>query len=275
MDYYRYDIKVKEEKSSEVVLAILSQLPFDTFEEHANGIAAYIPATEIDEELELSLNNYSQQFSFSWEKTFIPYQNWNVLWESNFEPIQVEQFCGIRANFHPPFQNVKHEILIQPKMAFGTGHHATTYMMLQMMEKETFQQKKVLDYGCGTGILAIMAAFLGAKAIDAVDIEAAAYENSLENIQINQAPNIQVFHGTLDQIVATNYDCILANINRNVILNSFPALYTKLVPGGSLLVSGFIQEDETLLRTEAQKHGFTTEQQLKRADWICLKLSKP
>lgn len=274
MDYFRFSIIVEEE-IKEVVLAFLSQLAFDTFEETTSGIEAFVSAENADEALESSLNVLGQQFSFSWEKHFIPYQNWNELWESNFEPIQVGHFCGIRADFHPPFQQVEYEVVINPKMAFGTGHHATTFMMLQMMEKESFFQKKVLDYGCGTGILAIMASFMGASQVDAVDIEEPAFENTLENIQINQAANIEVFHGTLDQITATNYETILANINRNVILNSLPALYKKLVPGGILLVSGFLAKDEKRLRSEAQEYGFVIDRQLKEADWICLRLLKP
>lgn len=273
MDYYKYEIKVEEE-FLELLLAFLSQLPFDTFEETGTGINAYIPAKVTNNALEARLQDLTKQISFNWSKHFIPYQNWNEIWESNFEPIQVGQFCGIRADFHPTFHGVQYEIIINPRMAFGTGHHATTFMMLQMMETAQFQDKKVLDYGCGTGILAIMAAFLGASSIDAIDIEEAAYENTLINVEINKASNIQVFHGTLPQIEGTNYDTILANINRNVILNSLPALYKKLVSGGSLLVSGFVQEDETLLRAEAKKNGFAPDQQLKRADWICLRLIK-
>lgn len=273
MNYYKYSIKVAEDLR-EVVLAFLSQLPFDTFAEVPEGIEAFIAEKNTKAELEVELNSLASQFSFEWKKEQIPDQNWNALWESNFEPIQVGGFCGIRADFHPPLQEVEYEIIINPKMAFGTGHHATTHMMLQMMEHENFQDKQVLDYGCGTGILAIMAALLGARTIDAVDIEEASYENTLENMRINQVDNIQVFHGTLAQISGTDYDSILANINRNVILESLPALYDKLVSNGNLFVSGFLAKDEKLLRTEAQKHGFIIDRQLSKTDWICLKLLK-
>ena len=273
MDYFKYDITVEVSKR-EIVLAFLSQLSFDTFEESATGINAFIPANLVNDELENALSGLSQQYSFEWKKEFIPYKNWNAVWESNFEPIQVGNFCGIRADFHPPFAQVAHEIVINPKMAFGTGHHATTFMMLEMMEKEDFTNKKVLDYGCGTGILAIMAAFLGANDIDAVDIEEPAYENTLENIQINKTPNIKVYCGTLDRITATHYDCILANINRNVILDSLFALYEKVKTGGSLFVSGFLKKDEPLLKTKAQQQGFTISSQLEKADWVCIKFLK-
>ena len=269
-NYYKYIIRIENEMH-DIILAFLSKLDFDTFEETKQGINAYLPEALSDPSVEERLQELQQQFGFQWTKEWIPYQNWNKEWESNFQPILVDQFCGIRANFHAPMTEVKYEILIHPKMAFGTGHHDTTYSVIQMMRDLNFIKMKVLDYGCGTGILAILANKMGATMIDAVDIELPAYENTLENAQINNTHNIQVYHGTLDNVLDSAYDIILANINRNVILSSLPALYKKLKLGGVLLTSGILFEDASLVQKTAEKIGFTTDDRLNRGDWVSYK----
>ena len=271
MNYFRYEIVVNPE-IAEILLAFLSELPFDTFEETAKGLNAFLPDKGGQQEVEAQLLQLKERFDFSWSAHQIPYQNWNASWESSFETIIVGSFCGIRADFHEPLSGLQHEIIINPKMAFGTGHHATTYMMIQMMEKLDLAGTKVLDYGSGTGILSILASKMGANMVDAVDIETQAYENALENIQANNADHIQVVLGTLDNVLDTGYHVILANINRNVILDSLPTLYNKLNPGGILLISGVLKEDEKLLLDSTAVHGFHLESQLQRDEWVCIQL---
>ena len=170
--------------------------------------------------------------------------------------------------------NIDHELLINPKMAFGTGHHETTFLMMQRMADINFQGKKVLDYGCGTGILAILASKLGANPIDAVDIEEPSYHNTIENAQFNKVENINSIWGTLDHITASNYDIILANINRHVILNSLETLFEKLTINGHLLLSGILEEDGDLVLAAAKNAGFYMYQKHQRGNWLCLWVRK-
>ncbi len=273
MNYWQYKISV-EPRQSDILLAFLSELPFDTFEETEVGFNAYISEKEDVVNIEATLSNIQDRHSFTYEKEIIPHRNWNAEWEASFQPVKVLNFCGIRADFHLPMQDVKHEIIINPKMAFGTGHHETTFMMIQAMRELSFRGAKVLDFGCGTGILAILASKLGASIIDAVDIEREAYDNTLENAQINNVDNIQVYHGTLDVILDSAYDVVLANINRNVILDALPVLAEKIKRNGVLLLSGILQEDRLIIETFADDFRFTVDERLTRGNWACLKLLK-
>ncbi|MEM6966395.1 MAG: 50S ribosomal protein L11 methyltransferase, partial [Bacteroidota bacterium] len=214
------------------------------------------------------------RFPFFYQKKLIKYQNWNAIWESNFKPIVVGTFCGIRADFHSPLTEVQHEIIINPKMAFGTGHHETTWMMIAAMKKLDFSEKKILDYGCGTGILAILVSQLGAEKIDALDIELPSYENTIENAAINRIQNIEAIHGTLPKIQHLTYDIILANINRHVILENLSTLHNMLPIGGTLLISGILNTDKSLVQHSAEKAGFTYESINDKNNWICMQLKK-
>jgi ribosomal protein L11 methyltransferase len=274
MNYIVYRLKAQAD-IAEILVAFLGEMPFDTFEESEEGVNAYIPEKEDSEDILQQLKDLQSRFAFEFIRAEIPHQNWNELWESNFESIQVGNFCGIRADFHPAFDQVTHELVINPKMAFGTGHHATTFMMIQLMEDMKWQDKKVFDYGTGTGILAILAAKLGANDIDAVDIEDLSYENTIENAQRNQVSGIEVYLGDLSVVTNQGYDIILANINRNVILESLSALYEKLKEGGEILFSGILAVDKALLLESAEKQGFTLQQSLQKGDWIALKMQKP
>ncbi len=272
MDYHRFTFSTKE---PELLLAFIQDLPFDSFEVEENILQAYIPSKNHSEKIQQALDSLKEQMTFTYQHTLIPYQNWNAVWESNFSPIRVQDFCGIRADFHPPFDPpVTHEIHIQPKMAFGTGHHATTWMMIDQMANLDFKGKKVLDYGCGTGILAILAEKMGASAIDAVDIEPPAVENTLEHLTLNTCTQITTYEGTLDQLANNQYQVILANINRNVILASLTTLYTQLEKDGYLLISGFIQADTDLLQESTLQQGFTVKEIQTREKWICMVLNK-
>ena len=288
MNYYSFEITTPQydEEKGDVITALLSDLPFDTFEDTGHCLKAYISEDNWTQDIENQLVELSKTLDFQFEKTFIPYQNWNVLWESNFEPIRIDDFVAVRADFHPPTvdengnQSVQFDLVINPKMAFGTGHHETTYMMMQLMQDIDFKGKKVLDYGCGTGILAILASKLQAEYIEAVDIEAASFENTIENCAINDVKNIKPFEGTLEVIEATDFDIILANINRNVILDSLFSLKNKLNvtangvrQAGVLLISGFLKEDETVMREAVLKNGFKIINTIQRGNWLCMRLN--
>lgn len=273
MDYYKFEFQTQPQ-NSEMLIALLGQLPFDAFDEKDEGFDAFIPFKDYSDEVETGILEFKNLFEFTHEKTIIKYKNWNALWESNFETIVVGDFCGIRADFHSPLAQVKHEIIINPKMAFGTGHHETTWMMIAQMEHLDFKDKTVFDYGCGTGILAILASQRGAKYIDALDIELPSYENTLENSRINNIENIQSIHGTLNKTKENTYDIILANINRHVILESFSALNNMLPKDGILLISGILLSDETLVQNAALENGFQVIEINRKNNWICMYLKK-
>ncbi len=270
MDYIRYSIQSSPE-TAEIMTAFLGELPFDTFEETEIGLDAYIPLKEDTSEIEEHLLRLNALFPFKYSKETIKHQNWNQIWESNFQPVVLEGFCAVRADFHAPFENVEHEIIINPRMAFGTGHHATTYMVMEFMKEIDFKNKKVFDYGCGTGILAILAAKMGCNNIDAVDIEEPAYVNSIENAEYNGTPEIKFFHGTLEAVPVRTYDIILANINRNVILDSLPSLHQRLNPGGILFTSGFLAQDKDMVFEAHLKNGFLAMEHKKQGKWIAAK----
>lgn len=272
MDYYCFRITV-DTTLVEPVIAFLSDYPFDTFEESEIGLSAYIPVDKWTEEIEQGVDDLAQRFAFQYVRQHIPHQNWNAVWESNFSPIVIDNFCIIRAEFHDPQPQITHDILIRPKMAFGTGHHATTYMMMKAMENINFSNARVLDYGCGTGILAILAEKLGATDIEAVDIEKEAFENTEENAVLNDCTSIHPFHGTLDVIQSSNFGIVLANINRNVILDSIAPLYAKLSANGYLLASGLLIRDKELVINAFVEQAYTFEKGWERGDWCCLLFS--
>ena len=274
MNYYHFSITV-EPGQREIALAFLSELPFETFEETDTGLEAYIRADAYTPAVQKQLEGITQRLGLAWEQKEVPYQNWNKAWEAAFQPIRVDGFCGVRATFHEPMQGVEHEIVIDPEMAFGTGHHATTYMMIEAMRDTALAGKTVFDYGCGTGILAILADQMGAAAIDAVDIEEPAYERTLANAERNDAVRIKTYLGTLEAVPHQAYGFILANINRNVILDSLPTLYDRLEAGGQLLVSGILITDQDMLAQESVRAGFELQGTAQRGDWSCLRFMKP
>jgi len=275
MNYLCFSISTRDEEVRGILIATLSDLGLESFQEEDDALHVYHPAEHFSVEQEQGIRELLRTYSLPMERTTIKDQNWNELWESNFEAILVGNFCGIRADFHPPLTEVKHEIIINPQMAFGTGHHATTYMMIELMAGLAFRDRKVLDYGCGTGILAILAHFLGGSPIDAVDIEAAAYENTLDNARRNQAEDIRVLHGTLESVVDAGYSIVLANINRNVLLDTLPALRKKVQSEGHLLVSGILHSDQELIERAAAEAGFAPEQKRERDGWIAMQFSRP
>ena len=273
MDYWKYILRVNPE-TSDILVAYLAEAPFDTFEETEGGLNAYLPAAAGQTEAELQLNELQKQFDFVWDKTFIPGQNWNEIWESNFHPVIVGDFCAIRADFHEPIPDMKLELVINPKMAFGTGHHETTWQCIAAMEQLPIAGNKILDFGCGTGVLAILASRLGASGVEAVDIEEESYLNTMENSTVNGVDNVIARCGTLEAVQGRDFDGILANINRNVILDTLPELSNLLVPGGWLLVSGILLQDESIVTDAAAGVGLERKQKTERGNWLCMEFRK-
>ncbi len=265
----------KIQSNSEILLGLLTAFPFESFEEHEGYMIAYIPEDECDPETHNDIHNTINRFEIEYEVETIQPQNWNALWEANFEPVVVDDFCVVRAEFHEKPENIQYDIVINPKMAFGTGHHETTYMMMAAMRDLDIKGKSVFDYGCGTGILAVLASKMGSGPIDAIDIEEESYENTLENASLNNVNNIMVACSDLEHFDAKKYDVILANINRNVLLNSAQELYNRLIPGGILLISGILDVDEKLVSDTYLNSGFHIDKVDSKGYWKCIILNRP
>ena len=215
----------------------------------------------------------SNEFKITYSKKEIEQVNWNAAWEKNFHPIEVDQKCVVRAPFHSK-ANVDYEIVIEPKMSFGTGHHETTYMMLQYMLETDFQGKTVLDMGCGTAVLAILAEFRGASKIDAIDIDSWCYKNSLENIERNNCKNIKTFLGDVSLLENKKYQIIIANINRNILLKDMESYCFSLENEGQLFLSGFYNEDLNLIIATCTKFNLTFVDKIERNNWVAAKFKK-
>lgn len=267
--YHSYTIK----STSEAIIGLLSVYPFESFEEQEDQIIAYIAEDACDDVTKKEIDNSISTFGAEYTIEIIKPQNWNAIWESSFEPVIVDEFCVVRADFHERIDNVTHDIIINPKMAFGTGHHETTYMMMAAMRDMDIKNKTIFDYGCGTGVLAILASKLDSGDIDAIDIEEESYENTIENSRINSVTNINVKCSDLQNFPSKSYDIILANINRQVLLDSADELKSRLNAEGTLLLSGILEDDEQLISDRYISAGFTIEHVYSRGYWKCIKLS--
>jgi len=263
-NYTEITISAEEESIRELLIAQLSAIGYEGFEESDTMLKAFIPEADFSE---IKLDNLFNKYSLRYSKSIIKKQNWNELWESNFKPIQVDDFVGIRAGFHSPFENVAHQIVITPKMSFGTGHHATTYMVMQMMRELDFTGKSVFDFGTGTGILAILAEKLGATKILAVDNDDWCIENALENILINGCQCIDIEKIT-HPVFGQKFDIILANIDKNIILGNLHSLREGLATGGQLLLSGLLVEDENDILVACPSLSLRHKQTIERNGWI-------
>ena len=275
MNYIEYDFTVSPtEMGAEILMAELAEVGFDSFEDTPTGIKAYIPKDSWNEQILEDIYLLSNpEFTISYQITEIEQVNWNEEWEKNFSPIVVEDLCTVRANFHP-VPNTRYDIVITPKMSFGTGHHETTYMMLQQLLPLSLEGTKVLDMGCGTGILAIMAALRGAHDITAIDIDPWCVENATENVQQNDCSFITIKEGDVSLIAGEQYNLILANINRNILLSDIPAYTQALLPQGLLLVSGFYEEDLPAIKEKCQEEGLTYLSHIERNRWVSAKFQR-
>jgi len=254
---------IANEYQQEELIALLDDYNPSGFEQTDETVKAYFAEDDFaKDQIQKVLEGYDYSFSEVEE------QNWNAVWEQNFHPVIVEDFCGVRAHFHEPLGQVEHEIIITPKMSFGTGHHATTYMMIQQMRHLDFSGKTVFDFGTGTGILAILAEKLGAASVTAIDVDDWSIENAKENFERNDCHKIDF---SLTSILpAILFDVVLANINRNVILNYIGQLPQVVKQGGLLLLSGLLVADEPIITTAAEENGFRFQKRLERAGWISL-----
>ena len=272
--YIAYDFNVSpKEPATEMLIAQLGYVGFESFVEQDYGVTAYIQKQEWNSKiLDDVFLLHSNEFNITFEHNEIAQTNWNEEWEKNFNPIQVDDLVSIRAPFHTN-ASLQFDIVIEPKMSFGTGHHETTHMMVQHLLALDLDTKKVLDMGCGTGILAIFAEMKGAKPIDAIDIDSWCYENSLENIQRNNCNHITVYEGDAS-LLKEKYDVIIANINRNILLSDIKTYTDCLNENGVLLLSGFYKEDIAIIEDEVTKHGLTFETMIQKNNWVALKYVK-
>lgn len=272
MNYIEVSVTVDpKEQGSDVLIACLSDLAYESFTETAAGFNAYIREEEYsEEETALALGDFNDIFQISFSSKVIPQQNWNKEWESNFQPIDVDGKCYIRAPFHEKKEGFELDVVIEPKMSFGTGHHDTTRLMIKILLLLNVKNKSLLDMGCGTGVLAIVASMRGADPLLAVDIDEWSYENTLENLARNNINNTTVNKGDAQILEGKIFHTILANINKNVLLKDIAVYKTSLENGGNLVLSGFFETDIPEIRAEAEKHGLKYEERYTSNQWAAL-----
>lgn len=266
MNYIQLKINVSNEVLQELVIALLTNINFDGFETNENYILAYIDESDYSEH---AVKQILQPLQLTFTALVIEKQNWNEVWESNFSPVVVNDFVAIRANFHQTIQHVKHEIIITPKMSFGTGHHATTFSVIQLMNEIDFKNKSVFDFGTGTGILAILAEKLGATEILAVDNDDWCIENSLENIKTNNCKNI-IVKKTDTARTQQQFNIVIANINKHIILQNFNNIHHAISENGKVLLSGLLVEDEEEIIMESKKYNWQHIITKEKNNWIAL-----
>ena len=260
-----------KELGSEILVAELGELPFESFIESDFGVVAYIQKQFWTENILEDLHILSSpEFVVSYTIEEIEEVNWNEEWEKNFESIEVDGICHVRAPFHPK-TDAEYDIVIEPKMSFGTGHHETTHMMIQHLLETDVAGKKTLDMGCGTAILAILAEMKGAQPIDAIDIDNWCYLNSIENVERNNCSQITVYEGEAALLKGKQYDVIIANINRNILLNDMQSYVDCLNKNGILLLSGFYNEDIPFIDASCTEKGLTYVKKFERNNWVSLK----
>ena len=278
MNYIEVKIQITpcSEVSTDLLSAFLGEIGFDSFVSFEEGLFAYIPSSLFDEDrMKRSFALVPVDCAIDYSVIEIPDRNWNEGWEKNyFTPIVIGNECVVHSSFHTDIPEVKYDILIDPKMSFGTGHHETTSTMMEMMLKTSFENKVVLDMGCGTAILSILASMRGAKSVTGVDIDEWAYENALENIQLNHISNMDILLGGSEQIAGKKYDIILANINRNVLLENMKIYSACMNENSELYMSGFYKEDIPVICEEANHCGLVLETYTEKNRWVGTKFVK-
>jgi len=277
MNYIKVSAEVFPlEVGIEIVVAQLANLGFESFVEVENGVEAYIQQKDFKEDLvnEISILK-NKNFNINITSEIIEDKNWNEVWEKSFEPITIENKCMIRADFHPPKKQMEYDIIINPKMSFGTGHHQTTYLMIKRLLQLDLQNKTVLDMGCGTGVLAILSKKKGAANVLAIDIDNWAYQNTIENIKFNKMDSISTQLGGAELLKKTKkFDVIFANINRNILLNDMENYKDCLNKKGKILMSGFFTSDKNLIIEKAKQLNLTLNYQDNKEDWSILEFDK-
>lgn len=283
MNYYEvnfnYESAIEPSVVSDILAAELGEIGFESFTETDEGLQAYIQDKLYSETaLKEKLNDFPiPEVHIHYTCTPIESKDWNEEWEKNyFKPIRIGQECIIRASFHPEEPGYTYNIIIDPKMAFGTGNHATTFLMIQEMLQLDLQGKELLDMGCGTAVLAILAKLREAERVVAIDIDEWAYNNALENIRLNHTEDIQVALGGAEQIARFGqFDFVFANINRNILLNDICQYVHCMKPGASLFMSGFYQEEIPVIQAECEKNGLRFDSFREKDNWVAVKVSKP
>ena len=273
--YSEYEFKVNPvNPGAEILIAELSELDFESFDETEDGVKAYILSaldkTDLLKDIYLLQN---PEFEISYSVNLIEPVNWNEEWEKNFEPIEVDGICSVRAPFHPK-PDTEFDIVIEPKMSFGTGHHETTHLMIKHLLKLDVEGLKTLDMGCGTGILAILAALKGAQPVEAIDIDPWCYENTMENVARNGVEFIEAFEGDVKLIDGKQYDLLIANINRNILLADIPTYASCLTESGTLLLSGFYTQDIPAITEVCNQHGLNFIMNFEKNNWVACKFVK-
>ncbi|WP_118196088.1 50S ribosomal protein L11 methyltransferase [Albibacterium indicum] len=275
MNYLEFNFicKPSNDWQQDLFINELANIGFDTFESTETGFKAYTAEANFNPvELETLLLGLEGDFDVHYEMATIGHQNWNELWESNFQPIVIRDQVYVRATFHEKAANFPYEIVIDPKMAFGTGHHQTTSLMMECLLEEDVKDKFVLDMGCGTGILSILAAKLLAREVVSIDNDPVCVESANENLQLNNVLNMSVLEGSSETIPMQSFDIILANINRNVLLEQLEYYADRIAKGGSLFLSGFYKgEDLEMLKMAASKQGFSFLGHKEKEDWVAAK----
>ena len=269
MDYIKITFDELQPEQKEILIAQLAEAGYEGFEEKDNSLDAFINKKDFDKSL---LHEISYKYQTPYTSERIAATNWNKIWESNFQPVIVEDYVAVRADFHQPITHTKFEIVITPKMSFGTGHHATTYMMIELMKNINFSDKTVLDFGTGTGILAILAEKSGAKKICAIDNDVWSITNARENFKKNNCKSINLEEAS-DASSKTMFDIILANINKNVILANFALLKDELKKDGIMLLSGLLESDKDDILEKAKDLHLAVQMSLIRNNWIAIQLS--
>ena len=266
MNYLQFDFETEEVDQMDQLVALLNDQGFEGFEEENNCLKAYIAENKFDAP---GFSSVLDRFShISYTQTTVEHINWNKKWEEEFKPVLVDNFVGIRAGFHHPLKNVEHEIIITPKMSFGTGHHATTYLMISQMQSIDFKGKTVLDFGTGTGVLAILAEKSGAEKILAIDYDEWSITNTKENIDANGCFIIDV--QTMEAVPALKFDIILANINLNVIMGNLNAIKNASNPAATILLSGFLKDNEEVMKSSLHEVGLEYLSTAQKGDWIAI-----
>lgn len=283
MNYYElsftYSSPIENAIINDILAAELGEIGFESFSENRNGLQGYIAESLYDAEvLQNKLDDFPLEgIKIQFTEAFIKDKDWNEEWEKNyFKPIRIEKKCIIRASFHEKEPGYTYEIIIDPKMAFGTGNHETTYLMINEMLALDLEGKELLDMGCGTAVLAILARMKGAKRVVGIDIDRWAYNNALENIRLNHTDDIQIVLGGAEQIPEFGqFDIVFANINRNILLNDIQHYNQCLRPGGLLYMSGFYEQDIHVIEEECKQHGLTLLSHTEMSNWVAVKVQKP
>jgi ribosomal protein L11 methyltransferase len=273
MDYIKVTFNNKPEQT-DLLIALLAD-DFESFEETESGLNAFVPSASFSEQkVKEVIDQLKDTGNILYDQTLIKDRNWNALWESNFEPVLIGDQVYVRAPFHQEKIDIKYEIVIEPKMSFGTGHHSTTSLVMEEMLKMDMNGKSVLDMGCGSAILAILSSKMGAKNILAIDTDDWAFQNAMENCERNHSQHIVVQKGDSTLIRGKTFDVILANINRNVLLSDMNEYVAALRSSGHLLISGFIDSDKEMMIRAGEKFGLKTKSYEGKNQWMMIHFQK-